>query len=171
MCPQSVKYPPAVFLQSSELKANSASNLRAQVCSEKSPPHRLRVGAEETPNASPPKMSSASARLDLLHLLNKLTDNHTRQKAWEELSSAAERIDGHTLPTFLGCLHTTNAQHTLACRRGAIRLYGVLATFHPQLMLPHLSRVADSIVARIKDKVFFAACCHLALLMALPSSP
>ena len=90
-------------------------------------------------------------KLDILHVLNKLSDNHTRQKAWEELSALAERLDVESLPIFLGCLHTTNAQHTLACRRGAVRLYGVVATIHPQPLLSHLPRVADSIVARLKD--------------------
>ena len=42
-----------------------------------------------------------ASRLDVLHLLNKLSDNHTRQNAWEELSSIAERLDPSGLPTFL----------------------------------------------------------------------
>ena len=51
-----------------------------------------------------------------------------------------------------GCLHTTNAQHTVACRKGAVRLYGVLAGLHPGPLHSHLPRVADSIAARVKDK-------------------
>lgn len=95
---------------------------------------------------------SAVSKLELLHLLNKLSDSHTRQHASQELSLIIERLDAHSLPVFLGCLHTTNAQHTLACRRGAVRLYSVVAATHSQMLLPYLPRVADSIGARVKDK-------------------
>ena len=56
-------------------------------------------------------------------MIQRLSESHTRGKAWEELTSYAQRLDGATLPVFLQCLHNTHAQHTVACRRGAVRMY------------------------------------------------
>ena len=58
----------------------------------------------------------------VLQSLNRLSDNHTRQKAWDELALRADRLDNHTVGAFLLCLHNTTAQHTLPCRRGAVRI-------------------------------------------------
>ena len=91
-------------------------------------------------------------RQGVLQSLNKLSENHTRAKAWEELTYYAERLDSTTLPAFLQCLHNTTAQHTVACRRGAVRMYGHLALLHPELLPPHLARISDCIVARLKEK-------------------
>ena len=88
----------------------------------------------------------------ILQSLNKLSDNHTRQKAWEELVHHAERVDHASLPAFLQCLHSTTAQHTIACRRGAIRMYGHLAHLHPDLVMPHVPKISDAITARLKEK-------------------
>ena len=88
----------------------------------------------------------------VLTSLNKLSENHTRQKAWEELTGYADRLDYHSLPGFLQCLHNTTAQHTVACRKGAVRMYGHLAGLHADLLAPHLPRIADAIVARLREK-------------------
>ena len=94
----------------------------------------------------------AYERQALLTSLQKLSDQHTRQKAMDECTKFAERLDAATLPGFLGVLHTTNDRHTVKCRSGVARLYGLVAHFHPDLIAPHLARVTDTLVARIKDK-------------------
>ena len=88
----------------------------------------------------------------VLQSLNRLSDNHTRKKAWDELTARADRLDGHTIGPFLLCLHNTTAQHTLPCRCGAVRMYAHLAGIQPTLLPPHLPRIADVLVARLKDK-------------------
>ena len=57
--------------------------------------------------------------------------------AWNELTTFAEQLDAQRLPGFLACLHATNDRYTIACRRGAIQLYGRLGGMHPQLLAPH----------------------------------
>lgn len=88
----------------------------------------------------------------VLNSLNKLTDKSTRAKGWEELTAVADRLDGTSLPAFLQCLHNTTAQYSVACRRGAVRMYGHLAMLHPEILLPYLPRVSECIVARLKEK-------------------
>ena len=94
----------------------------------------------------------AYERQALLTSLQKLSDKHTRQKAMDECTKFAERLDAATLPGFLGVLPTPNDRHTVKCRSGVARLYGLVAHFHPDLIAPHLARVTDTLVARIKDK-------------------
>ena len=100
----------------------------------------------------------AYERQALLTSLQKLSDQHTRQKAMDECTKFAERLDAATLPGFLGVLHTTNDRHTVKCRSGVARLYGLVAHFHPDLIAPHLARVTDTLVARIKDRTATASC-------------
>ena len=84
----------------------------------------------------------------VLTSLNKLSDGHTRRTAWNELTVFAERLNAQRLPGFLACLHATNDRYTIACRRGAVQLYGRLGDMHPKLLPPHLPKICDSIVAR-----------------------
>ena len=88
----------------------------------------------------------------VLAALNRLSDGHTRRTAWNELTAFAERLDPQRLPGFLACLHATNDRYTIACRRGAIQLYGRLGSMHPQLLAPHLPKIADYLVTRLRDK-------------------
>ena len=88
----------------------------------------------------------------VLNSLNRLSDGHTRRSAWNELTVFAERLDAQKLPGFLACLHATNDRYTLACRRGAVQLYGRLGGMHPRLLPPHLPKIADYVVARLRDK-------------------
>ena len=88
----------------------------------------------------------------VLAALNRLSDGHTRRTAWNELTAFAERLDAQRLPAFLACLHATNDRYTIACRRGAIQLYGRLGSMHPQLLAPHLPKIADYLVTRLRDK-------------------
>jgi len=88
----------------------------------------------------------------VLAALNRLSDGHTRRTAWNELTAFAERLDAQKLPGFLACLHATNDRYTIACRRGAIQLYGRLGSMHPQLLAPHLPKIADYLVTRLRDK-------------------
>ena len=78
----------------------------------------------------------------VLNSLNRLSDGHTRRTAWNELTTFAEQLDAQRLPGFLACLHATNDRYTIACRRGAIQLYGRLGGMHPQLLAPR--RVTQS---------------------------
>ena len=88
----------------------------------------------------------------VLNSLNRLSDGHTRRTAWNELTAFAEQLDAQRLPGFLVCLHATNDRYTIACRRGAIQLYGRLGAMHPRLLPPHLPKIADYLVARLRDK-------------------
>jgi len=88
----------------------------------------------------------------VLSALTRLNEPHTRAGAWEELSRLVPTLDGHSGATFLSCLHSTNAQFTLPCRTGAVRLFGVVAERQPLLLRPAASKVVESIVARARDK-------------------
>ena len=115
-----------------------------------SPAQRRVIALRSTHQA---KHMLPATKQSILQSLNRLSDNHTRQKAWEELVRFAERCDSHSLPGFLQCLHSTTAQHTIACRRGAVKMYGHLAHLHPQLVQAHVPKISDSIVARLKEKL------------------
>lgn len=88
----------------------------------------------------------------VLNALNRLNEPHTRPSAWEELSRLVPSLDAYSGNAFLSCLFATNAQFTLPCRTGAVRLYGVVAERQPQLLKSSAAKVVDSIVARARDK-------------------
>lgn len=88
----------------------------------------------------------------VLNALTRLNEPHTRQGAWDDLSGLVPALDAFSAPGFLSCLHSTNAQFTVACRAGALRLYGVVAERQPHLLRPSAARIVDAIVARARDK-------------------
>jgi hypothetical protein len=88
----------------------------------------------------------------VLNALTRLNEPHTRPSAWEELSRLVPSLDAYSGNAFLSCLLATNAQFTLPCRTGAVRLYGVVAERLPHLLKSIAGKVVDSIVARARDK-------------------
>ena len=88
----------------------------------------------------------------VLAALTRLNEAHTRGSSWEELSRLVTALDAYSISTFLSCLHATNAQFTLPCRTGAVRLYGVVAERHPDLLKANAQRIVESTVARARDR-------------------
>jgi len=88
----------------------------------------------------------------VLNALTRLNEPHTRLSAWEELSRLVPGLDAYSGGAFLSCLYSTNAQFTLPCRTGAVRLYGVVAERQAHLLKAGAAKIVDSIVARARDK-------------------
>ncbi len=106
------------------------------------------------------------AALDLVQLknrilaaLNKLADRDTQQLAVEELERLIvdlsqqhqHQLSSSSLSLFLSCLYETDAQQKTVVRRECMKLFGALATFHGQALVPHVPKIVAYILRRLQD--------------------
>jgi hypothetical protein len=107
-----------------------------------------------------------AASLDLVQLknrilaaLNKLADRDTQQLAVEELERLIadlsqqhqHQLSASSLSLFLSCLYETDAQQKTVVRRECMKLFGALATFHGQALVPHVPKIVAYILRRLQD--------------------
>ncbi|CAM6034543.1 unnamed protein product [Sphagnum compactum] len=107
-----------------------------------------------------------AAALDLVQLknrilaaLNKLADRDTQQLAVEELERLIadlsqqhqHQLSSSSLSLFLSCLYETDAQQKTVVRRECMKLFGALATFHGQALVPHVPKIVAYILRRLQD--------------------
>ncbi|KAG8376327.1 hypothetical protein BUALT_Bualt09G0051700 [Buddleja alternifolia] len=83
--------------------------------------------------------------------LSKLADRDTYRIGVEELEKTVECLTPDGVAPFLSCILDTDSEQKSAVRKECIRLMGTLATFHQDLVGPHLSKMIASIVKRLKD--------------------
>jgi hypothetical protein len=89
----------------------------------------------------------------ILSALNKLADRDTQQLAVEDLERLSESLSSEGLSMLLSCLYdfTADAQQKSVVRRECIKMFGTLATLHPEALKPHLHKIVANIVRRLKD--------------------
>jgi hypothetical protein len=89
----------------------------------------------------------------ILSSLNKLADRDTQQLAVEDLERLSESLSSEGLSMLLSCLYdfTADAQQKSVVRRECIKMFGTLATLHPEALKPHLHKIVANIVRRLKD--------------------
>jgi hypothetical protein len=89
----------------------------------------------------------------ILSALNKLADRDTQQLAVEDLERLSESLSSEGLSMLLSCLYdfTGDAQQKSVVRRECIKMFGTLATLHPETLKPHLHKIVANIVRRLKD--------------------
>ncbi|RAL48179.1 hypothetical protein DM860_005603 [Cuscuta australis] len=83
--------------------------------------------------------------------LNKLADRDTYQIAVDDLEKFIECLPPNGIAPFLSCILDTDSEQKSAVRKECIRLIGILASLHDNLIGPHLSKMMTSIVKRLKD--------------------
>ncbi|KAI3715223.1 hypothetical protein L6452_22195 [Arctium lappa] len=83
--------------------------------------------------------------------LNKIADRDTYEIGVEELGRTIESLTPDGVSPFLSCILDTDSEQKIAVRKECIRLMGMLATFHQDLIGPHLGKMVASIVKRLKD--------------------
>ncbi|KAM7480844.1 hypothetical protein LguiB_005427 [Lonicera macranthoides] len=84
--------------------------------------------------------------------LNKLADRDTYQIGVEDLEKTIECLNPDGVAPFLSCILDTDSEQKSAVRKECIRLMGVLTAFHEGLMGPHIGKMVNSIVKRLKDQ-------------------
>lgn len=83
--------------------------------------------------------------------LNKIADRDTYEIGVEELGRTIESLTPDGVSPFLSCILDTDSEQKIAVRKECIKLMGTLATFHQDLIIPHLGKMVISIVKRLKD--------------------
>lgn len=83
--------------------------------------------------------------------LNKIADRDTYEIGVEELGRTIESLTPDGVSPFLSCILDTDSEQKIAVRKECIRLMGMLATFHQDLIGPHIGKMVASIVKRLKD--------------------
>ncbi|XP_004299598.1 PREDICTED: microtubule-associated protein TORTIFOLIA1 [Fragaria vesca subsp. vesca] len=83
--------------------------------------------------------------------LTKLSDRDTHSLAATELESIARSLDPTTVPTFLSCIHATDASDKSPVRKQCVHLIAVLSEIHGDALAPHLSKMLGNITKRLRD--------------------
>ncbi|PRQ16039.1 putative MT-associated protein TORTIFOLIA1/SPIRAL2 [Rosa chinensis] len=83
--------------------------------------------------------------------LTKLSDRDTHSLAATELVSIARTLDTTTVPTFLSCIHSTDASDKSPVRKQCVHLIAVLSETHGDALAPHLSKMLNNITKRLRD--------------------
>lgn len=87
----------------------------------------------------------------VLLALNKLADRDTYLIGAEELQKIVESLTPDGVTAFLSCILDTGSDQKSAVRKECIRLMGTLASFHRGQIGPHIGKMINSIVKRLKD--------------------
>ncbi|KAL4590113.1 hypothetical protein LXL04_003033 [Taraxacum kok-saghyz] len=83
--------------------------------------------------------------------LNKIADRDTYEIGVEELGRTISSLTPDGVSPFLSCILDTDSEQKIAVRKECIKLMGTLATFHQDLIVPHLNKMVISIIKRLKD--------------------
>lgn len=101
------------------------------------------------------RVTNQQATFELKHrvvlALNKISDRDTYQIGANELERTIKTLTPETLSPFLSCILDTDSDQKKAVRKECIRLMATLATFHHDLITPHIGKMVSSIVKRLKD--------------------
>ncbi|KAL7591345.1 hypothetical protein Lser_V15G33540 [Lactuca serriola] len=101
------------------------------------------------------RVNNQQATFELKHrvviALNKISDRDTYQIGVDELERTIKSLTPENVSPFLSCILDTDSEQKKAVRKECIRLMGTLATFHHDLIGPHIGKMVSSIVKRLKD--------------------
>lgn len=87
----------------------------------------------------------------ILKALLKLNDRDTQRKGAHELERIALEMPYEGIPVFLTCLYETDTKQKTSARKECIRMFGVLAQYHGDLLIPHLVKMVAAVIRRFKD--------------------
>lgn len=110
---------------------------------------RSRSGS--TGKSGPPQILLIELKQRILAALNKLADRDTQHIAVEDLERIAEALSPEGISLCLSCLYETNLQQKSAVRKECVKLFGTLALLHDSLLAPHLPKIVNNIVKRLRD--------------------
>ncbi|XP_019464835.1 PREDICTED: microtubule-associated protein TORTIFOLIA1-like isoform X2 [Lupinus angustifolius] len=83
--------------------------------------------------------------------LTKLSDRDTHSLAVAELESIARNLNQTTVPSFLSCILSTDSSDKSLVRKQCVNLLGFLAETHGNMLSPHLSKILNAVVRRLRD--------------------
>ncbi|XP_051131771.1 TORTIFOLIA1-like protein 2 [Andrographis paniculata] len=98
-----------------------------------------------------PQQTAFELKQRVILALNKLADRDTYQLGVEDLEKTVECLTPDGVAPFLSCILDTDSEKKSAVRKECIRLLGVLATFHEDLVRSHIGKMVAGIVKRLKD--------------------
>ncbi|VFQ80222.1 unnamed protein product [Cuscuta campestris] len=87
----------------------------------------------------------------IITCLNRLADRDTLPAASNELDVIARGLSSDGFAPFLTCLSATDSSHKPAVRRHSVRLIAVLCSAHGDALSPHVSRMLNAVLRRIRD--------------------
>ncbi|KAF9609057.1 hypothetical protein IFM89_012497 [Coptis chinensis] len=100
-------------------------------------------------------LSSHFAMIELkqriLTSLSKLSDRDTHQIAIQDLETTIQTLSSEPIPMLLNSLYDASNDPKPAVKKESLRLLSFLSTCHPDLTLPHLSKIVTHIVRKLKD--------------------
>ncbi|KAH7352635.1 hypothetical protein KP509_19G055000 [Ceratopteris richardii] len=109
------------------------------------------VGNKSGGSSVTPQLVLIELKQKILGALNKLADRDTQHIAVEDLERIAEALTPEGISLCLSCLYETDSQQKPAVRKECVKMFGVLASLHEELLAPHLSKIVINIVKRLRD--------------------
>ncbi|PHU02729.1 hypothetical protein BC332_27980 [Capsicum chinense] len=83
--------------------------------------------------------------------LNRLSDRDTLAVAINELESIARGLKCEGFSTYLSCISSTDSSDKSPVRKQCVRLIGVLSSCHGDALSPHLSKMLNTVLKRLRD--------------------
>ncbi|CAN4124324.1 unnamed protein product [Withania somnifera] len=83
--------------------------------------------------------------------LNRLSDRDTLTVAINELESIARSLNSEGFAAFLNCISCTDSSDKSPVRRQCVRLIGVLSASHGDALSPHLPKMINTVLRRLRD--------------------
>jgi hypothetical protein len=108
--------------------------------------HRTGGGGGATP-----QLVLIELKQRIIAALNKLSDRDTQHIAIEELERIAEGLSPEGISLCLSCLYETDLQQKSTVRKECVKMFGTLASLHEELLSPHLPKIVNNIVKRLRD--------------------
>lgn len=83
--------------------------------------------------------------------LNRLSDRDTLTVAINELESIARSLNSEGFSPFLTCISSRDSSDKSPVRRQCVRLIGVLSASHGDALSPHLAKMLNTVLRRLRD--------------------
>jgi hypothetical protein len=104
-----------------------------------------------TGGGATPQLLLIELKQRIIAALNKLSDRDTQHIAIEELERIAESLSPEGISLCLSCLYETDLQQKSTVRKECVKMFGTLASLHEELLSPHLPKIVNNIVKRLRD--------------------
>ena len=98
-----------------------------------------------------PQLLLIELKQRIITALNKLSDRDTQHIAIEELERIAESLNPEGISLCLSCLYETDSQQKSTVRKECVKMFGTLSSLHEELLSPHLPKIVNNIVKRLRD--------------------
>ena len=107
--------------------------------------------SSKTGGGTTPQLLLIELKQRIITALNKLSDRDTQHIAIEELERIAESLTPEGISLCLSCLYETDSQQKSTVRKECVKMFGTLASLHEELLSPHLTKIVNNIVKRLRD--------------------